>query len=156
MKFRRTNGGTIELGDAALSIMLKYKQIAKESKEAGGILLGRSIKDSIDVLIDEASEPAKEDLRRRFFFFRKKEPAQALVNKTWQYSQSVSNYLGEWHTHPEAHPTPSKLDLTNWVNLSRQTQCEQDFLVFSIVGIETIRFWELDRLNASISLLECL
>ena len=50
------------------------------------------------------------DKRGRFSFVRNKVSAQRIINKKWDESNGIENYLGEWHSHPENRPTPSHID----------------------------------------------
>src|SRR5882724_10213081 len=91
------------------------------------------------------------DRRGRFFFHRARKPAQELVRAVWMSSDRTSQYLGEWHTHPEADPAPSDKDLTDWKRLLRVTICEHSSLFFVIVGLEQIRVWEGNRVTNGIA-----
>jgi len=35
--------------------------------------------------------------------------------KKWRASGGTLDYVGEWHTHPEQQPVPSRLDLEQWL-----------------------------------------
>jgi integrative and conjugative element protein (TIGR02256 family) len=143
--FVRPNGGRVVVGDGAIGVFDRHRQLRPRSREAGGILLGRLVIDSSDVIIDAASEPAPKDMRARFRFFRAAQPAQRAVDAAWAGSGGTRNYLGEWHSHPEDVPTPSGTDLQDWQRIILQTVCEQDFLLFVIVGRVTMKLWELSR-----------
>ena len=141
MRFEINTESTLEIKKNILNIFNRHIQKKYNQTESGGILLGRLINCSKDVIVDFASEPSKKDTRRRFFFFRKKEPAQSIVNKRWSDSEGTQIYLGEWHTHPECDPIPSSHDLENWRKIYREAKYEQDFLLFIIVGIKNISCW---------------
>jgi integrative and conjugative element protein (TIGR02256 family) len=65
-----------------------------------------------------------------------------LVNRSWDQSSGTTNYLGEWHTHPEVDPSPSGTDLKNWSRILKGVDTDLDSLFFLIVGSENIRAWE--------------
>ena len=132
----------VKIESTPLAIMSQYTQIKRNDREAGGIILGRMIENSNDVIIDEVTIPSLQDKRSRFSFFRSK-CTQKTINARWQTSQHTQNYLGEWHTHPEAHPSPSHTDIRNWQNIMAKGIFDQDFLFFLIVGQITISVWEL-------------
>src|SRR5687767_11009440 len=115
--------------------MLSYRQHAPSSCEAGGVLLGRLIRNSCDAIVDEGTSPTPQDHRGRFFFRRAGPPTQRRITEAWFQSEGVVNYLGEWHTHPEDVPSPSSTDLKNWRKLVRTARFEQDSLIFVIVGL---------------------
>lgn len=145
MKFHRASGGLLELAADAKTILLAHRQLKADQMEAGGILLGRLIDATDDVLVDEVTSPNKQDRRGRFFFFRKKRTAQQRINFAWKESSHTRIYLGEWHTHPESDPSPSDIDLENWNRIGRMATYEQEFLFFIIVGIKKIRAWEREK-----------
>jgi integrative and conjugative element protein (TIGR02256 family) len=70
-----------------------------------------------------------------------------MVDAAWGESGGSRNYLGEWHSHPEDVPAPSDIDIENWHRIIAQTVCEQDFLLFAIVGRTATQMWELSRTN---------
>lgn len=150
MKFRRPNGGVIAFSEAALIVMHKHCQLETTAAESGGILLGRFINETDDVVIDEAMTPTWSDQRSRFFFRRARRPAQMRVNATWAESAHTRNYLGEWHTHPEDDPVPSEQDLRNWRHIGQAAQYEQTYLIFVIVGRKRTRGWEWDKVSKSL------
>jgi len=119
--------------------------MAEGDSEAGGVLLGRLVIGSDDVVIDVASEPLPNDRRSRFRFFRARASTQAIINAAWRMSRGTRVYLGEWHTHPEDWPTPSSTDLRNWARIARLARYEQGFLLFVVVGRSAARVWELRR-----------
>jgi integrative and conjugative element protein (TIGR02256 family) len=150
MIFLRPSGGQILVARAALATIKQFRQIGGADLEAGGILLGRILLDSDDIVIDEAVAPSLRDDRRRYFFRRRRREAQARVVSAWTESAGASRYLGEWHTHPEQIPTPSSHDLSEWCRIAREARYEQKSLLFFIQGIMTLKGWEVDRLKQSI------
>lgn len=54
------------VADSALDIFFRHIQSNVISAEAGGILLGRHLLESPDLVIDEATAPQSSDKRRRF------------------------------------------------------------------------------------------
>jgi integrative and conjugative element protein (TIGR02256 family) len=54
-------------------------------------------------------------------------------------------YLGEWHTHPEADPTPSSIDRADWKLRLARDRIDADFVFFLIVGLEEVAVWEGSR-----------
>jgi integrative and conjugative element protein (TIGR02256 family) len=122
--------------------MDRHRQADDDLPESGGILLGRWIVDSQDVVVDSATPPTPEDRRGRFFFWRALKPAQRIVNAAWSQSAQTQWYLGEWHSHPEDHPTPSSKDREDWLRILREARYEQPALFFAIVGCMTISVWE--------------
>lgn len=109
-----------------------YKQYNHTQHEAGGILLGKIYNDLI--IIDQISEPSIEDKSGRFYFIRNVKKAQHIVDRAWKESNGERIYLGEWHTHPEDIPTPSRDDKLLLKNMLKHSRMEINFLFMVIIG----------------------
>ena len=109
--------------------------------EAGGVLLGRHIRDSMDVVVDFVTTPSTEDRRSRFRFWRAPKHHQEEINRAWTESEGTCVYLGEWHTHPQADPRPSATDLRDWRRKLREDSFV-DPIFYLIVGTASIRAWQ--------------
>jgi len=55
----------------------------------------------------------------------------------WKASEGTVRYLGEWHTHPENHPKPSRLDKVEWIDLSSRRSDKRPMFAV-IVGRENL------------------
>lgn len=128
----------------AIEQMNNYVQRWRWQKEAGGVLLGRHLLDSNDVVVDDVTCPQITDRRSRFSFYRSKKHEQLSRNR-WEEQGKTAAYLGLWHTHPEKDPTPSQIDRQDWERAISQDIYEGERLFFPIVGIQRIRVWSLDR-----------
>jgi integrative and conjugative element protein (TIGR02256 family) len=142
VRFIRSNGGVLQLAPAVVRLMQRHRQLAPQDPEAGGILLGRLIRDGDGIVIDGGTTPSLSDRATRTTFFRGQEHTQRVVDWAWTASKGTLVYLGEWHTHPENRPTPSMQDRRNWANIFWEAEFEHAFLVFFIVGRQEIRCWE--------------
>jgi integrative and conjugative element protein (TIGR02256 family) len=125
----------LELSDDALKVFSAHVQ-AFGQNEAGGILLG-SIYPGFRVVIEKATAPYYPDRAGPCYFDRSRKRAQRIVEREWENSSGIRIYLGEWHTHPELHPTPSARDYKMISNMLRQTKMQIDFLFLIIVGIHS-------------------
>lgn len=139
--FLRKNVGRIKVSGKALASMKRFAQHGPDDREAGGVLLGRHLKESSDIVVDEVTQPMEGDIRRRHFFFRRKKQHQRAMDSAWRRSGGTSTYLGEWHTHPETDPRPSNFDLMNW-NARICLDHHSGILFFVIIGTQMIRVWE--------------
>lgn len=145
MILRTRSGGRLSISEPALGEFNAYRQMQSDDTEAGGLLLGRLIVGTNDIVIDEATPPSPKDRRSRFAFRRSKRPAQNRVDAAWTESTATRVYLGEWHTHPEADPRPSLIDRCNWKKIVARARFEQESLFFVIVGRNRIRAWEANK-----------
>lgn len=145
MRFLRPCRGNLEFGREAVDQLMRHRQLVPKAREAGGVLLGRLLLDSQDVIVDEATIPTRYDRRGLFSFFRKRAPTQKRVTEAWRETSQTRNYLGEWHTHPEDQPAPSNDDKANWKRVLREAKFEQESLFFVIVGRLSIGVWEASK-----------
>ncbi len=128
----------------AVHQMQGHAQRSMGEAEAGGVLLGRHLLDSDDLVVDEVTLPQPADKRARTRFFRSNQHSE-VAQARWRASQGTSAYLGLWHTHPEADPSPSSVDLRDWEKAVAFDTFEGNRLFFPIVGIERIRVWTKSR-----------
>ncbi|MFE7062022.1 Mov34/MPN/PAD-1 family protein [Sutcliffiella sp. NPDC057660] len=144
----------LKINDDVLEKFRTYRQLESRDTEAGGVLMGRFIEGSDDIILDLITEPTEKDRRERCFFKKHLETHQELVDKIWEESEGTCNYVGEWHTHPEKHPSPSFHDRREWKKVLKKTQCESSFLFFFIIGTESIGAWVGNRKTVKINKLE--
>ena len=128
---------TINISLIAVEKFRKYEQ-REGYNESGGILLGYVTKNCD--YIQEVTIPNKYDSKGLRFFIRSKEPAQKKINKSWKISKGSLIYLGEWHTHYENNPKPSRDDVNMIKRALKNTEMEIDFLYLIIVGVNNT-FW---------------
>ena len=141
LTFARLGGGCLQIGPSALEVLLGHVHDSPQQPEAGGVLLGRHILDTSDMVVDRGTTPQPGDRRSRFHFFRARRCHQELINRAWQEGGGTCTYLGEWHTHPEPGPTPSWID---WLDWRRKLAFDRftEPIFFVIVGTAETRAWE--------------
>ncbi|WP_458232303.1 Mov34/MPN/PAD-1 family protein [Roseateles sp. P5_E8] len=84
--------------------------------ESGGILLG-TVHDR-GMLITHATAPSRFDRCLPMFFSRDSRVHREVAQRLWHESGGTTRYLGDWHTHPEDVPSPSRIDLREWHKLA--------------------------------------
>lgn len=136
---QRACGGSIEIGTKALQRLEKYREA---EEEGGGVLLGRYIRGTQDIVVDEITEPQPSDKRSLFAFLRDALAHQRIIDWFWKQSSGTTNYLGEWHSHPEDNPTPSAQDLKDWRRKLREDTVDAESTHFIIVGKKEIVVYE--------------
>lgn len=122
-------GAFVLLEPSVLDGILAQRQQGPGDPEAGGILLGMRRGEHIHVT--QLTSPGPQDRRTRTAFHRARQSHQELALRQWRDSGGVMDYLGEWHTHPEAGPSPSATDLREWRTPLRSYDTA---LVFLIAG----------------------
>jgi len=155
VRYARANGGLVELGAHAVAALMKQRQMDDGAPEGGGVLLGRLILNTEDIVVDEITQPGPHDKGTRYWFRRSRKTAQPRVDAAWRESAGTRIYLGDWHSHPEDHPTPSCVDRRDWNRVLKQAVYEQDFLLFAIVGRDSVALWEGRLVGRSTTLHSC-
>lgn len=131
--------------DQVLEILSGHAQHGPMDTEAGGVLVGHFPESLHTLNITRVTTPQRGDRRSRCHFHRSAAPHMRLVHSMWEESQHTLNYAGEWHTHPEASPTPSGMDLRFWREAVDTFTYPGESLVFIIVGTLLTRGWTLSR-----------
>ena len=123
-------GASVWLGPAAIQGMIAAASAAGK-KETGGILIGRygPIGWVADVL--EATPQPEGSLAGWAWFQRSGQGLAELLRQRWE---AGLHYLGEWHYHPDASPSPSHSDLSAMQAIARDRSylCPSPLLV--IIG----------------------
>jgi integrative and conjugative element protein (TIGR02256 family) len=117
--------------DAVLKTFERNIQFGETAQEAGGILIGTV--HGNHMLIKQATSPTAEDKRFRYRFERLPFHHEAIAASRWVASRGKMRYIGEWHTHPEDKPHPSRLDRSEWLRLAGKRIDKRPMLVV-IVG----------------------
>lgn len=138
--FRFGESGKLVIAESALVQMERFRQFRDRDTEAGGVLLGRHLLDSRDLVVDTITTPQKEDRRTRTSFYRST-AHNTLAKKLWEQSGGHLGHLGLWHTHPESDPSPSTIDLNDWKQSVANDSYEGEHLFFVIVGTLHTRVW---------------
>jgi integrative and conjugative element protein (TIGR02256 family) len=128
---------TVMIRQSATEILRKHEQGGK-LREFGGILLGYVHKEYVEVV--EVTVPNQLDSSGPGFFVRSREGAQRSVEEAWERSCGALIYLGEWHTHSQANPSPTEIDCVMIKRALAQAQMDIDFLLLLIVG-QAGSFW---------------
>lgn len=113
------------------------------SLETGGILIGTLSSGPIITITDVTISQPK-DVRHKFRFHRSADGHQSLMDQLWVESAYRKMYLGEWHTHPELIPLPSRVDIGGWRSIARKKQ-NTPWVLFIILGQQTFHLWTIDN-----------
>jgi integrative and conjugative element protein (TIGR02256 family) len=118
------------LADDVVRRISRFNMPPESNLEAGGILLGCHRGPHVEIL--ECTEPMRQDRRTRYGFVRRDPGHQRAALAAWNASGRTVSFVGEWHTHPEEIPSPSRVDRNTWADLMRQRHA--DALIFMIAG----------------------
>ena len=123
---------TASVAKDVLEIWDSHRQLEPGVPEACGVIIGSTSPDWRELWVESVSTPQPGDKRTRHGFVLQDPHHQRLVDDAFEASGGTSIYLGTWHTHPEASPTPSRIDRSDWVACLGRNSGRA--LVFAIVG----------------------
>ena len=146
----RIAGVRFKIDAAVVHLFRRHVQNGPHRPEAGGVLLGRQIRETCDSVVDRASTPMPRDERGRLFFNRRDPGHQVFMDEAWKASEGTTVYLGEWHTHPEPVPRPSGVDLHDWRRRLKHDDVPSQETFFVIVGKSEVCVWRGDRRSGAI------
>jgi len=133
----------IEIENGLIQRMQQYRQMNALSPEAGGVIFGRELIDTDNLIINNMTEPYEHDKRSRFSFRRKDTGHIEYYKRIYDESGGIIKYVGEWHTHPEKIPKYSILDKREWMKILKEKPAIPP-LYFIIIGIEVWRIWKVE------------
>lgn len=122
---------TLRLSPDVLKVFDAHRQKGWFSKETGGQLFA-AIEDDVWHVVT-ATGPRAADRRGRFYFWPDRRAEQREID---QHFASGLIYVGDWHTHPEKVPTPSRDDIVSMENVVRESTFYTSGLLLCIVGLE--------------------
>lgn len=125
-----TSGETITFSDLALTHMMLYRQTRFWQREAGGLLFARI--EGRSIIIEEATGPRRSDHRTRTSFRGSRWAEQQEIDARHKLGL---HYVGDWHTHPEARPSPSAQDHVTMTSRVRESRHSLNGFLFAIVGL---------------------
>ena len=128
---------TLNIQDTVLEKWAEHRQLTPVITESCGVLIGGFDTKSKHFLIESITLPLPMDVRKRMFFTMQDKGHQKAVDTAFKASGGKHIYLGTWHTHPELRPSPSEVDLEDWIACIKRNDGRQ--LFFVIVGTEEIR-----------------
>lgn len=112
--------------------------------EIGGVLLG--CRRNLDLEIKVATQPSEDDRSSKFRFERRSKHHQIVTTEVWKSSDMKTDWVGEWHTHPEKYPSPSSIDINSWRKLVKRHGSGMAFIIF---GYDDIWIGTLDVASKS-------
>lgn len=119
----------VTLSDDVLEHFAKNRQQKLTAPEAGGQLFATVQGGIINVV--KATGPRRTDKRSRFSF----------IADGWAHQREIKalhkqglHFVGDWHTHPEMHPSPSPLDHDSMLEMFRESKHDLASFLMVIVG----------------------
>jgi integrative and conjugative element protein (TIGR02256 family) len=123
--------------------LLKILQfcLVADKLETGGILVGHYSKNHDVAHVSDASGPPKDSKSGTTWFRRGLYGMQKWLLRLWKDDRF---YLGEWHFHPGARPSPSGTDKIQIKEISNSPQYNCPEPVLLIIGGNLPADWEIE------------
>lgn len=135
----------VEISSEVWKIWNKYRQTNLFKREACGVLIGGFDQKNKTIVIEKCTEPMKADIRHRSSFTLRDGGHQKTVDKAFEQSAGRFFYLGTWHTHPDAYPSPSFIDEEDWRDCMARN-FEIPCFLFAIVGTKSVSLFPKGRI----------
>jgi integrative and conjugative element protein (TIGR02256 family) len=128
-----TSGQRLFFSPAVLEHFERHQQLRWWQREAGGQLFVRLALP--DILVEEATGPRPSDWRTRYTYRPNRRAEQREIAS--RYTRGL-HFIGDWHTHPDAVPTPSARDIESMQELVTRSEHAFNGFVLAIVGTEQL------------------
>ncbi|MDX7937588.1 Mov34/MPN/PAD-1 family protein [Acinetobacter baumannii] len=114
----------------------RWRQFRPDQTEACGIIYGE--RRGKHFLVTGITTPKLTDIRTRYSCMRNTYGHQQTLDFLHKKSNGITQYLGEWHSHPQKIASPSYTDLKEWQLTYNYLFKEQsiDKMLCLILGIE--------------------
>ncbi len=116
-----------------------YEEIINKSKEnkveIGGILIGYKLEGINEYRITEVTFPFENDECYPTLFIRKDKKHNSVLKRVHKKDNSLT-YIGDWHSHPMSSSNPSDLDLSTYIDHTKNSITSAKHLFYIIVGID--------------------
>jgi integrative and conjugative element protein (TIGR02256 family) len=122
---------------SVLEAFSHFRQIRGEP-EGGGMLLAQF--EFPTIRISAVTTPHRTDGRWKTLFIPNRILQRRMIKNNFKKGY---HFIGEWHTHPEQNPTPSKLDLKSMREAFLKSNHELNYFIMVIVGNgpDTLVLW---------------
>ena len=128
----------VEVTESVIEQLDQYRQT--DGAEIGGILIGSIINDR-KIRINRISLPCVIQASR-CGCTRDAKRANEIIQQEFETSNHTRVYLGEWHTHPEKVPRPSKTDCKSVAEIFKDAQLPYERIIMLIIGQHS-EYWSL-------------
>ena len=137
-KFRIKNGTIVDITPNIIESIIPFLQKNTTDREACGLLVGYKNKMSGNITINNLSLPGKTDTRNRVFCQIKDR-----IHRLFLKNQTLSKnyYIGNWHTHPQDIPFPSRTDFVEWNTVLKKDKTSCHYAFFLIFGNREFKMW---------------
>lgn len=148
VKIQLPNGNVVDILSHVLVEISKWIQNDTDKPESGGYIVGYQHEKTGHISLENVSPPYMLDTKN-WVHFDIRDPRHNLFLKKAQRHKSY--YMGVWHTHPQADPSPSPVDWEDWNATMHFDKTGSQYIFFIIAGTENWRIWIGDINNGIIT-----
>ena len=123
------SGQSVVLNELVVRHLARHRQLRCRRLEAGGQLFARF--DGSEIVIVEATGPRRRDRRSRTSYVPDRRAEQKEIEE--RHGRGL-HFVGDWHTHPEARPTPSETDVRNIADCFKRSTHALNGFILIVVG----------------------
>lgn len=123
------SGQRLILAPSVIDHLEAHRQLSPRDLEAGGQFFADLSGDS--VLVKEATGPRPTDRRTRTSYGADRQAEQAEI---LDRHRRGLHFIGDWHTHPSPHPSPSRLDYESIHDSVRRSAHQLQGFILIVVG----------------------
>jgi integrative and conjugative element protein (TIGR02256 family) len=124
-----TSGQTVVFSSRVLKHLDKARQIKAAQPEAGGQLFAK-LREG-EIRIERATGPRLSDSRARTRYMPDRRAEQEEIARM---HNDGFHYVGDWHTHPDAYPSPSAVDIDSIRECVLRSRHELNGFLMVVVG----------------------
>lgn len=124
-----TSGQVLILTDSVVEHLRHHRQRRRYQREAGGQLFARF--DGGRIMIEEATGPRRTDRRTCTSYVPDRRAEQVEILE--RHGRGL-HYVGDWHTHPEMFPGPSRPDASSVAECVAKSKHDLNGFVLVVVG----------------------
>ena len=124
-----TSGQVLIFTDPVVAHLRRHRQLRWYQREAGGQLFARF--DEGRIVVEEATGPRRTDRRTRTSYVPDRRAEQVEI---LERHRRGLHYVGDWHSHPETLPGPSRPDTSSIAECAAKSSHDLNGFVLVVVG----------------------
>lgn len=124
-------GIVVEFSESVFEHFARHRQTHPSMPEAGGQIFARITDEGRHWNVVHASGPRATDQRSRFGVCFNRAEEQREIDEAFVEGL---HYVGDWHTHPESAPNPSRRDVLSMRQIARDSRHQLPGFLMVIVG----------------------
>jgi len=138
VKIQLPNGNVVDILCPVLVEISKWIQNDTDKPESGGYIVGYQHEKTGHISLENVSPAYMFDTKNRIHFDIRDPRHDLFLKKARRHK---SYYMGVWHTHPQADPSPSPVDWEDWNATMHFDKTGSQYIFFIIAGTENWRIW---------------